>query len=658
MLPHSLRNLIRVAAVGATVALAVSVGVGSLPAQAVLAGAYQYPVDWSAGKVTFPFGSYAGSSGYHLADDAIADPGTPVYATATGTVSFTANWPDCGNYGGVVLVQHDNPDGTQVVSLYGHLDGSRLAVQKDQVIQRGTLLGYIGTDQQNGCWVPHVHFGISKGPYQTQWKYYGYGPQSMLADWENPTPYVAAHAKVVEIKRVPGASPDRYATAVGVSAARYPAVQSANQVLLASGENFVDALAATPLVQLFNASLLLTKHASLPASTQAEIQRILPPGKMVTVLGGAKAVSDNVLQQVAALGYAVQRIDGSNRAATAVGVANLTPATPARTFVVNDTSFADAVSVGATAGGTAWPVLLTKQGTLSPETRRFFEQHPGATRATIVGGETAVSAAVEAELRTIPTINDVERLGGPDRYSTNVTVNQYLVGAPESVVVATGTNFADALTGGALAAQTRGTLVLTKQKSLPGVESGYMSPVRATVTSGFVLGGATAVDPSIDTTLAKLLNEPLAGAPSTASVEPVAPPASGPAAPISAESWNAASIVTVDGLNVPVPNGFKPDSATYRGATVVSVVDQDPFAGDVPAALSVVSVPVHAGSTAREAVAQWLGIDASSVVSNDLGVRPGIVPTYVRYVDRGSHVVIIEARTSSETLSAHAASLN
>jgi len=635
---------------------AAAVLVSPAPAAAVLAGSYQYPVPWSEELVTYPFMAPAGSNRYHLADDVDAEAGTPVYADAAGTVVALENWDNAYNYGGLVLVAHDNSDGTQVVSLYGHLDGTNFTVEVGQAVARGSLLGYIGTPEQNGGWPEHLHHGIRKGGFldyyaqsYSPFPYAGYGDGAEAANWENPTPYIAAHANVIEVRRIPESSPDRYATAAGVSAARFPAAQAATSVLLGSGTNFVDALAATSLVQYNSASLLLTKPDVLPDATKAELARVLAPGRLVTVLGGPKAVSDAVVAQVAAMGYATQRVDGRNRAATAVGVANLLPRNPARALIVNDASFADAVSAGGPAAASALPILLTKQDKLSPETRSYFEQHPEATTATILGGEAAVSSAVDAELRSIPTIKTVERLAGADRYETNVNTNTYLVGNPKALVVATGTNFADALAGGVLAATASGTLVLTKPGELPAPALAYITPARVTVEAGYVLGGAAAVDLAIDTSLAKLLNVPLAGTPATASVDAAQIPGLSATA-IEASTWQGASVRTVDGVQLPVPLGFSTLVTDHNSAQVAAVAAVDPQQFEVPPSVVATRLEVPEGSSAAALVEETFGAGP---------IPPAFAPAYTTYVDHGSYVLVIEARgRDAAAVAAFVASLN
>lgn len=95
----------------------------------------------------------------HSGLDLAAAYGTPIAATADGTVAF-ANWN--GGYGLLVAVDH----GGGIETRYGHM--ARLAVAPGQRVRTGDLLGYVGsTGLSTG---PHVHYevrvnGAAVNPY-------------------------------------------------------------------------------------------------------------------------------------------------------------------------------------------------------------------------------------------------------------------------------------------------------------------------------------------------------------------------------------------------------------------------------------------------------------------------------------------------------------
>ena len=74
---------------------------------------FRYPLDgsWNVIQNFCVWNSSWG--GYHLAEDATVDIGTPVYAAADGNVKFAST--GVSGYGCLVIIEHE-----QVCTLYGH----------------------------------------------------------------------------------------------------------------------------------------------------------------------------------------------------------------------------------------------------------------------------------------------------------------------------------------------------------------------------------------------------------------------------------------------------------------------------------------------------------------------------------------------------------
>ena len=86
---------------------------------------------------------------YHTGIDIAGKPGTPVYASQFGRVTFCGYR---GNYGKSVVIVH--PQGYQ--TLYAHLD--KITVKKGQAITQGERIGTVGnTGRSTG---PHLHFEV------------------------------------------------------------------------------------------------------------------------------------------------------------------------------------------------------------------------------------------------------------------------------------------------------------------------------------------------------------------------------------------------------------------------------------------------------------------------------------------------------------------
>jgi murein DD-endopeptidase MepM/ murein hydrolase activator NlpD len=105
------------------------------------------------GWLSSGFGSrrdpFDGGPDFHAGLDIAADKGTPVRATADGTVeSAGVN----GNYGNSVLIDH----GFGISTRFGHL--SRFAVHAGERVHRGEVVGYVGATGRATS--PHLHYEI------------------------------------------------------------------------------------------------------------------------------------------------------------------------------------------------------------------------------------------------------------------------------------------------------------------------------------------------------------------------------------------------------------------------------------------------------------------------------------------------------------------
>ncbi len=89
---------------------------------------------------------------FHAGLDFTAPQGTPIYATANGTVKVAGNQ---GNgYGNHVVVNH----GYGYETLYGHM--YRVKARPGQRVKRGEIIGYVGsTGKSTG---PHCHYEVHK----------------------------------------------------------------------------------------------------------------------------------------------------------------------------------------------------------------------------------------------------------------------------------------------------------------------------------------------------------------------------------------------------------------------------------------------------------------------------------------------------------------
>ncbi|MBW6469538.1 MAG: cell wall-binding repeat-containing protein [Coriobacteriia bacterium] len=200
----------------------------------------------------------------------------------------------------------------------------------------------------------------------------------------------------------------------------------------------------------------------------------------------------------------VTRIHGSDRYATAAAASlRAFPNTETVNAVVLATgeSWPDALGAAGLAGAVGGPVLLTKRTNL-PQPVVDEIQRLAPDRVLVVGGTAAVADEVVNQLReTGPTT--VERIAGADRYQTAALVAQRLVDELEAsgvgfdgvAYVATGEQFADALSVSPVSARRVRPVLLVHPEGIPEVTAAVLG--RLKIDTAYVVGGESAVAPSV-----------------------------------------------------------------------------------------------------------------------------------------------------------------
>lgn len=285
------------------------------------------------------------------------------------------------------------------------------------------------------------------------------------------------------------AGADRFATAVAISANEYPA-GLASAVVLARADTFPDALVGAPLAAAKNAPLLFTSGTTLPAVTAAEIHRVLPPGKVVYVLGGPSAIPNQIVAQLTALGYSPIRLAGRDRYATAVAIADAL-GDPTTIFLASGSDFADALTAGPPAAQAHGAILLTSPGGVAITTNTYLLAHPGTVFA--IGGPAAA-----ADPAATPIF-------ASDRFATSAAVAEQFFAAAQHAGVASGVTFPDALAAGAYMAATGGPLLLTQPTGLSSSMTSYLAAFNTTFATVDIFGGSAALSAAVQTAASAVL---------------------------------------------------------------------------------------------------------------------------------------------------------
>ena len=267
-------------------------------------------------------------------------------------------------------------------------------------------------------------------------------------------------------------------------------------VILASGANYPDALAASSLAGGLDAPILLTDPNGLSDAAKGRLESLCP--SRVFIVGGNAAVSPDVERQIKEMlgsGCAVFRVAGQTRYETSLVAAEINPKSSDTVIVATGGNYADALSVSPYAFASGSPVLLCDSASGLAGAAVESIRSGGYSRAVIVGGTAAVPASVEGQLQSAG-IRDVTRLSGATRFETSSRIADFELASGlgfsmDGVLLATGMNFPDALSAGPLAGRSRSPLLLVD----PGAEyaCAYLSWFRGEVSSATVVGGTAAV---------------------------------------------------------------------------------------------------------------------------------------------------------------------
>lgn len=295
------------------------------------------------------------------------------------------------------------------------------------------------------------------------------------------------------------AGTDRYETALQIADVLKGKIGSGGKfqnVVVACGENYPDALAGSYLAKKKNAPVLLVPNGgSREDQIASYIQANISSSGTVYILGDEGVVSKRFYNKVAGFqgSSRVKRLGGIDRYDTNDKILREAGMTSSDRDMMVCTGNGYADSLAASALGK--PILLVDRGLTTAQ--RQYLSNGSIKNIYLVGGDDVISNSTMNAIKNCNYSASVSRLEGSTRYGTSVAVaRKFFSGKSSNVVVAYGENFPDGLAGGPLAMATGNPLLLGCNTS------SAMSPVINFATSqgtsgGYVLGGARLVDSSM-----------------------------------------------------------------------------------------------------------------------------------------------------------------
>ncbi len=284
------------------------------------------------------------------------------------------------------------------------------------------------------------------------------------------------------VKRLSGAT--RFNTSALIN--KYAEVDS-NIAVISNGHSFPDSITASILAGNLNAHLLLND----PGRVTGEIKNLMLTKKINTIyLVGGKPLPSDYVNSLKASGVSIKYVKGNTRYDTAVEVAKENSASKI-VFLASGISYPDALSIAPVAKMKNANLLLTNGNVLEPKVVELISK---ADKVYIVGGDNTISKGIESFIRS--KVADVSRLSGKSRYETAAKLAKTYYTNPDYVMLASGQDYADALSGTALANALKGPILLTRSDELSEDFVSYIKYKK--INTLYILGGTGSIGKSVE----------------------------------------------------------------------------------------------------------------------------------------------------------------
>ena len=277
-------------------------------------------------------------------------------------------------------------------------------------------------------------------------------------------PAGVSNADNQQITRISGK--DRITTSVEISKSAYT---TSENVVLASGFNFADALSAGQLASALDAPLLLSSQDKLDSQTKNEIERL--KAKKVFVVGGDNAISktgiDTTLKSEK---IEVTRLEGQDRYSTSQKVMEKTKEiiNPEYLLIASGKNFPDALAAtGFFVNHKS--VMVLSDGITYPQSNLQ---------------EIAIGGTNQLPLKGFKG----KRVSGKDRYETALEIAKLSFDKNNNAILASGEVFADSLSAVSLTKKHNTPIILTQSNSLTENAKKYLNGKNV-----FIVGGEKTV---------------------------------------------------------------------------------------------------------------------------------------------------------------------
>ena len=246
-----------------------------------------------------------------------------------------------------------------------------------------------------------------------------------------------------------------------------------DNIIVAYGENYPDALSGGYLAKVKNAPILLV-NPSVEDDIVDYISRNIADEGTVYILGGTGVVSSAFESNIRDKGIHPVRLFGKSRYETNLEILKEAEVDDEEILICTGTDYADSLSASAA----GMPILLV--GNTLTDAQRKYIQNLNTEQFYLIGGKGAVKPEIESDLIELEYSEDnITRIAGKTRYETSTAVAEELFyKSPQTVVLAYAQNFPDGLSGGPLAMLYDAPIILTDSNNTKAARE-YVKEVEA-----------------------------------------------------------------------------------------------------------------------------------------------------------------------------------
>ena len=266
-------------------------------------------------------------------------------------------------------------------------------------------------------------------------------------------------------------------------------------IIITSGYDFPDGLSGSALAKKLNAPLLMAGNMADSKDATLYISEHLKQNGNVYILGGTGVVSQDTENYLTQKGYMVVRICGKDRFETNNSIIdNLKVQEGTPVFISNAYGFADALSASGISAIKEYPILLTKNNEL-PDFIKKQLSNIKPSKIYIVGGTGMISSDEESQIKSLMPSSEIIRLSGSNRYETSINLYKYFNLDTKNIILASGKNFPDALSGSQLSAKFNASMVLCDENNLDLQQNEFNEK---NIENYYLLGGTGTLSSNVE----------------------------------------------------------------------------------------------------------------------------------------------------------------